>query len=126
MSCFKEPEEHVLLPCHISTSLLLHLRVSQDLPPTFRYPECCATPGVVSQIPELDTKSSFAPVASCSKIVCTTPFRSSYEVRPLVAAEEDEESVGRAVHGWSHDSTRPARIWRGRNLILSQIDLGLG
>jgi hypothetical protein len=36
----------------------------ENLPPTDRYPENWLTPGVVSHMPELVTKSMVAPVAS--------------------------------------------------------------
>jgi hypothetical protein len=37
--------------------------------PTLRYPLYCLTFGVVSQIPEFDTYSSFVPVSECSNTV---------------------------------------------------------
>lgn len=37
--------------------------------PTDKYPEYWFTPGVVSQMPELVTNSSLAPVAACSNTV---------------------------------------------------------
>jgi hypothetical protein len=77
--------------------------------PTERYPEYWFTPGVVSQIPEFVTKSIVAPVASCSKIVWSTPPRLTKERFPLSSGAASRPS---SWAGKAEESVRLARTHR--------------
>lgn len=82
LSLDSKNQNHMYAP---ATHMLnrIHVQWRESLLATVRYPEYWFTPAVVSQIPELVTKSIEAPVASCSNTVRTTPSSSYVDRFPL-------------------------------------------